>query len=76
MTPERVLQHGPLVLTQRDRERYFEDGCLTLPGYVGAGWLERHRAGSGVPSQNGDVLPMRRRYSARSVARRGYQAER
>jgi len=44
MTPEHVLQRPPLVLDQRARERYFEDGFLTLPGYVGAAWLERLRA--------------------------------
>ena len=44
MTPERVLAHPALVLDQRERERYFEDGFLTLPGYVGAPWLERLRA--------------------------------
>jgi hypothetical protein len=44
MTPERVLHHRPLVLAQRERERYFEDGCLTVPGYVGAAWRERLRA--------------------------------
>jgi hypothetical protein len=44
MTPERVRQRPPLVLDQRARERYFEDGFLTLPGYVGAAWLERLRA--------------------------------
>jgi len=44
MTPERVLQRPPLVLDQRARERYFENGFLTLPGYVGAAWLERLRA--------------------------------
>src|SRR5437764_13558434 len=44
MTPERVLQHPPLVLEQRQRERYFEDGFLTVPDYVGAAWLERLRA--------------------------------
>ena len=43
MTPERVLQHPPLVLEQRQRERYFADGFLTLPGYVGAAWLNRLR---------------------------------
>jgi len=36
MTPERVLQHTPLVLDQRMRERYFDDGFLVVPGYVGA----------------------------------------
>src|SRR6267142_2535746 len=44
MTPERVLQQPPLVLDQRQRERYFTDGFLTLPGYVGAAWLDRLRA--------------------------------
>ena len=44
MTPERVLPHLPLVLDQRMRERYFEEGFLTVPGYVGAAWLDRLRA--------------------------------
>ena len=41
MTPERVLQCQPLVLAQRERERYFADGFLTVRGYVGAAWRER-----------------------------------
>ena len=44
MTPDSVLEHPPLVLDQRARERYFEDGFLTVPGYVGAAWLDRLRA--------------------------------
>jgi hypothetical protein len=44
MTPEHVLQRRPLVLDQRARERYFADGFLTVPGYVGAAWLARLRA--------------------------------
>jgi hypothetical protein len=44
MTPERVLRHRPLVLDQRAREQYFEDGFLTVPGYVGPAWLGRLRA--------------------------------
>jgi hypothetical protein len=44
MIPERVLQHSPLVLGQRQREQYFEDGFLPVPGYVGAAWLDRLRA--------------------------------
>ena len=44
MTPERVLGHPPLALAQRERERYFEDGFLTVPGYVGTAWLDRLRA--------------------------------
>ncbi len=44
MTPERVLQHAPLVLDQQARERYFAGGFLTVPGYVGGAWLRRLRA--------------------------------
>ena len=44
MTPEDVLQHPPLVLEQRMRERYFEDGFLAVPGYIGGPWLARLRA--------------------------------
>jgi ectoine hydroxylase len=44
MTPERVLQHAPLVLDQQARERYFAGGLLTVPGYVGGAWLRRLRA--------------------------------
>jgi len=44
MIPEHVLQRRPLVLDQRSRERYFEDGFLAVPGYVDARWLERLRA--------------------------------
>src|SRR6266508_1598458 len=43
MTPERVLPHLPLVLDQRMRERYFDDGFLTVPGYVGAAKIEESR---------------------------------
>jgi hypothetical protein len=43
MIAERVLERRPLVLDRRARERYFEDGFLTLPGYVGAAWLDRLR---------------------------------
>jgi ectoine hydroxylase-related dioxygenase (phytanoyl-CoA dioxygenase family) len=38
------LAGKPLVLGQRERERYFEDGFLTVPGYVGGAWLDRLRA--------------------------------
>ena len=44
MTPERVLQNTPLVLGPAARERYFADGFLTVPGYVGGTWLRRLRA--------------------------------
>ena len=44
MKDERVLERSPLVLDRRARERYFEDGFLVVPGYVGAAWLARLRA--------------------------------
>ncbi|HEX2828205.1 MAG TPA: phytanoyl-CoA dioxygenase family protein [Burkholderiales bacterium] len=44
MKAERVLERRPLVLDQRSRERYFEDGFLVVPGYVGTAWLARLRA--------------------------------
>ena len=43
MTPDRVLDHLPLVLDQRQRMQYFADGFLAVPGYVGASWLARLR---------------------------------
>jgi ectoine hydroxylase len=43
MTPEQVLAGKPLVLDQRQRQRYFEDGFLTVPGHIGAAWLDRLR---------------------------------
>ena len=36
MTPESVLRRAPLVLDQRAREQYFEDGYLTVPEIVTA----------------------------------------
>jgi ectoine hydroxylase len=44
MITDRVLARRPLVLDQSARERYFEDGFLTVPGYVGGAWLGRLRA--------------------------------
>ena len=44
MKDEQILDRSPLVLDQRSRERYFEDGFLVVPGYVGAAWLDRLRA--------------------------------
>jgi hypothetical protein len=43
MNEERVLERKPLVLDQRLREQYFEDGFITLPGYIGSAWLGRLR---------------------------------
>lgn len=43
MTPEHILSAPPLRLEQRAREQYFEDGFLTVPGYIGTDWLQRLR---------------------------------
>ena len=59
MTPERVLQHSPLVLDHRRRERYFADGFLAVPGYIDATWLDRLRAvvAMKIDESGTDVLP-------------------
>lgn len=43
MTPEEILSHPPQVLSQRQREHYFETGYLLLPAFVSAEWLARLR---------------------------------
>lgn len=44
MTPEQVLSLPPRVLSQRQRERYFEDGFILLEGIVPKDWLAKLRA--------------------------------
>jgi ectoine hydroxylase len=44
MTPEQILPIPPRVLSQCQRERYFEDGCLRLEGIVSPEWLAKLRA--------------------------------
>ena len=67
MTPERVRQHSPQVLDQRQREQYFEDGFLAAPGYVGAAWRDRLRAGAlASPAKTGKVL-----IASSAIGRRG-----
>ena len=43
MTPEQVLRHPARVLTQEQRETYFETGYLLLPEFLSAEWLKRVR---------------------------------
>lgn len=45
MTPERILAHRPRVLTQAQREFFFDEGYLCLPAIIEPSWLERLRAG-------------------------------
>ncbi|MEO8080566.1 MAG: phytanoyl-CoA dioxygenase family protein [Caldimonas sp.] len=43
MTPEQILSLPPRVLTQRQRESYFDDGFLLLERAISDEWLERLR---------------------------------
>lgn len=43
MTPEAILANPPLVLSQDERERYFEQGFAWKPGYLPADRLQRLR---------------------------------
>src|SRR5499425_590666 len=44
MRRDQIASLPSLVLNSRERERYFEDGFLTVPGYVGAAKVEESRA--------------------------------
>ncbi len=44
MLPEEVLAHEPRVLTQAQREFYFENGYLLVEAVVDDDWLARLRA--------------------------------
>lgn len=59
MTPDQILSIAPKVLTQAQREQYFGDGYLLLPGVIGDEWLARLRAAT-------DELVERGRPMARS----------
>src|SRR5690554_2553859 len=43
MTPEQILAIEPLVLSQAQREFYFREGYLLLPGMIDADWVQRLR---------------------------------
>ncbi len=43
MTPEDILSHKPRVLTQKQRESYFENGYILLERLVPEDWLARIR---------------------------------
>lgn len=71
MTPEEILSEKPRVLTQRQRERYFEDGYLLVERFVDADWLARLKAGvqrlidrSREISQSGAVFDLEPGHSA------------
>lgn len=44
MTPEQILSLPPRVLTQAQRERYFEDGHILVENALSDSWVERLRA--------------------------------
>lgn len=41
MKPEKILQHAPKVLSQEQREFYFENGYLLLENFIDNEWLDR-----------------------------------
>ena len=43
MTPEQVLSAKPKVLTQKQREFYFENGYILLEKFLPDAWIERLR---------------------------------
>src|SRR5262245_36389471 len=43
MTPDEVLSHPARVLTQKQREYYFENGYVTVEGAISREWLDRLR---------------------------------
>ena len=43
VTPEEILNSPALVLTQAQRQQYFEHGYLAAPGLVSAEWIKRLR---------------------------------
>jgi ectoine hydroxylase len=44
VTPEDILTHDPVALTQEQRQLYFEQGFLKVEGLLSAEWLDRLRA--------------------------------
>ena len=44
MTPEQVLSIKPKILTQKQREFYFENGYILLEKLLPDSWIERLRA--------------------------------
>lgn len=44
MTPEQILSHAPRVLTQEQRESYFDNGYILLEKAIGDEWLGRLQA--------------------------------
>ena len=44
MTPEQILAIKPKVLTQQQREAYFNDGFLFVPKAIGEEWIAKLRA--------------------------------
>jgi ectoine hydroxylase-related dioxygenase (phytanoyl-CoA dioxygenase family) len=71
MTPETILSHRPRVLSQGQRESYFENGYILVERAIGPDWLERLRAAidrqieaSRQVSESGPVFDLEPRHSA------------
>jgi len=71
MTPEQILAHGPTVLSQEQRKRYFDEGGIGVPSFVGEPWLGRCRDAvarllrrSAVLTESDDVFDLEPGHSA------------
>ena len=84
MTPEQILAIEPVVLTQEQREFYFREGYLLLPGVIDPDWLERLRDATGrlversraVTEVRRDLRPRARPSSGRAAPAPGVAAGR
>ena len=52
MTPEQILAIPPQVLTQAQREFYFQEGYLLLERIVGDEWIRKLRAATAAASMS------------------------
>jgi ectoine hydroxylase len=44
MLPDDIWKFAPEAMTEAERDRFFEDGCLVLENAIAADWLARLRA--------------------------------
>jgi ectoine hydroxylase len=53
MTPEQILSIKPKILTQKQRESYFENGFILLEKILPDSWIEKLKAATrAAPSRN------------------------
>ena len=53
MTPEQVMRNPPRILTQKQRQSYFDKGFLLVESLIGQEWIERLVNGAKKPDKKG-----------------------